>query len=161
MADARVSVSEAGDRAVHGRLGHRVGPDAQTLGDPRPEAFEHDVRARDQRPAELRVALEVAEDRLLAGVQALVPLGRHVANGIAVGALEADHPRPQAQQLTARERPGEIAREVDDERSGEGLQGRRKLPAATRSNGVSGIPEVAKRAPSADANWSTQQPKRS
>ena len=63
-----------------------------------------------------------------------------VADGVAVGALQPHDTRAQAEQFTTREGAREVAREVDDERSGEGLHGRRKLPARTHSEWVTAIP---------------------
>ena len=43
--------AEAGDRAVDGRAGNVVGPDAESRGHPGPEALEHDVGAGAERAA--------------------------------------------------------------------------------------------------------------
>src|SRR5262245_61858490 len=94
----------------------------------------------EQRAAEPGLALEVADHGFLTGVEAAVPFGSHVADGIAVGGLEAYDPGAQAEQLPARERAREVACEVDDERSGEGRHGRRKLPGAPTRKRGRGIP---------------------
>ena len=67
--------AEAGDRAVDGVRSRVVRADAEPRRDARAEAFEHDVRARDERTRQLSagVGLEIADDRLLAGVERVVP----------------------------------------------------------------------------------------
>ena len=116
--------SEARDGAVHGRLGDVVGPDAEPRRDTGAEALEHDVRLRAERPRELRLDLEVADDRLASGAQARVPAGRRVAQRIALRRLDADDPRTEPQELPARVRAGEVAGEVDDEGAGQRLHAR-------------------------------------
>ena len=53
---------ETRDRAVDGRLGHVVGPDAEPRGHAGAEALEDDVRPRDERPAQVRFYLQIADD---------------------------------------------------------------------------------------------------
>ena len=55
---------EARDRAVHDPFRHVVRADPEPLRDARPEALEHDVRARAERLRERGVGLQVADDRL-------------------------------------------------------------------------------------------------
>jgi len=112
-----VAASVAAQRAVDRSLRHVVGPDAQARGDARPKAFEDDVGAGAQRPAELRLGLQVADDRLLAGVQACVPVRGHVAHRVAVRRLEPHDPGAEPEELAARERAGQIPGQVDDEQA--------------------------------------------
>ena len=74
VARAPVLGTEAGDGAVHDAVRQRVGPDPEPVGDAGPERFEHDVRTRAERPAEVGVALPVPEHRFLPTVQCRVPL---------------------------------------------------------------------------------------
>ena len=117
VASARIVAAVAAQRAVDGSLRHVVGPDAQARGDAGAEAFEDDVGAGAQRPAELRLGLQVADDRLLAGVQACVPVRGHVAHGVAVRRLEPHDPGAEPEELAARERTGQVPGQVDDEQA--------------------------------------------
>jgi hypothetical protein len=53
----RPLLPEARDRAVDDPVGHVVRPDAEPRGDARAEPLDHDVGARAERPAELRLRL--------------------------------------------------------------------------------------------------------
>ena len=115
---------EARDGAVDGRLGDVLGPDAEARRHTRTEALEHDVGPRAERTPELRLGLEVADDRLGSGAQARIPAGGGVPQRIALGRLDADDPRTEAKELPTRVRTGQIAREVDDEGAGQRLHAR-------------------------------------
>ena len=124
MPDARGVATlgaESGDRAVDEPRGNVVRPDAEARRDARPEPLEHDVGARAERAGEASVALEVADDRLLAAAQRVVPSRSRAPHRVAFRRLDAHHARAEAKQLAARERTGEIPRQVDDEHPGEGL----------------------------------------
>ena len=112
---------EPGDRAVDDRLRDVGRPDPETLRDSGPKAFEHDVRLGAERSGERRVALQVADDGLLAAAERLVPRGRRAAHRVALGRLHPDDPRTEAKELPTRERPRQVAGEVDDEHPGERL----------------------------------------
>ena len=115
---------EARDRAVDGRLRHVVRADAQPFRDARPEAFEDHVGAGEQGSSERKLRLQVDRDRLLAGVQRLVPGPGDAAHRVAVGLLEPDDPRAEPQQLAGRERARQVAGHVDDEHPCERLHRR-------------------------------------
>jgi TetR/AcrR family transcriptional regulator, fatty acid metabolism regulator protein len=113
--------AEPGDRAVHDSRGNVVRPDPEAVGDPGAEPFEHDVRPRAQPAGERRVALEIADDGLLAAAERVVPGGGRSAHGVSLGRLDAHDPRPQPAEFAARKRARQVAGEVDDERPGKGL----------------------------------------
>jgi hypothetical protein len=114
---------EPGDRAVHDPVRHVLGPDAEPGGDTWPEALEDDVGPRAQSPREIRVLLQVAGHGLDARAERVVPCRCRLAHRVAVRRLDAHDSCAQPQQFPARVRAGEIAREVHDERAGEGLHG--------------------------------------
>ena len=116
--------AEARDRAVDGRGRRVVRADAETRSDSGPEALEHDVRPGEQRLGELRLRLQVTGDRLLAGVQRLVPRRCDVAHRIALGRLDSHDACSQPLQLPRCEGAREVPGQVDDEMSGEGLHRR-------------------------------------
>ncbi len=87
--------AKAGDRAVDDRRGNVVRGNAEPCGDARPEALEHDVRARTQGARELRVGGEVAQHRLLASTKREIPGGRRLPHRITVRCLDAHHPGPE------------------------------------------------------------------
>jgi hypothetical protein len=117
VARAPVVCTEAGDRAVDDRIGDVARPDAEPLGDARPEALEHDVGACTHRPPEGGIAVAIPHDRFLAGVERLVPGRRNAAERVSVRRLDAHNARAPLQQLAAREWAGEMAREVRDDDS--------------------------------------------
>ena len=116
--------AEAGDRAVDGRGRRVVGADAEASRHPRPEPLEHDVRPCEHASGELRLRLQVAGDRLLAGVQRVVPGRRDVAHRIALQRLDPDHARAEPLQLSRRECAREVPSQVDHEMSGQRLHRR-------------------------------------
>ena len=77
------------------------------------------VRAREQGTSEGQslVALEVADDRLLARVERVVPGRRRVAERIPFRRFEPHDARAEPEKLAARVRTGEVPREVDDEQT--------------------------------------------
>ena len=83
-----------------------------------------DVVLEGFRPGELRFGLQIAGDRLLAGVQRVVPGRRDVAHRIALRRLDPHHARAEPLQLPGRERAREVPRQVDDEMSGQRLHRR-------------------------------------
>ena len=117
MARAVVVGAVAPERAVDrpGREGVRR--DAQAGRDAGPEALDHDVGARAQCAAERRLGLEIADDRFLARVEQRIPFGRDIPHRVALRRLEPHDARAKAEQLAGRERPREVAGQVDDEQS--------------------------------------------
>ena len=107
--------AEARERAVDDAVGDVVRTDAETRGDPGPEALEHDVGAGAERAAELGLGLEVADDRLLARVERRVPLRRDRPQRVAVGGLEPDDAGAEAEQLAACKWARQVPCQVDDE----------------------------------------------
>ncbi len=97
-------------------LWHIVGADAESRGDTGPEALDDDVRASAERPRERRVPLEVADDRLLAAPERLVPAGRGHAHRVTLRRLDSDDARAEAEELAARVGRREVPAEVDDDR---------------------------------------------
>ncbi len=118
--------AKARDRAVDDPLGHVVRADTEPLGHAGPKAFEDDVGPSAERAAQLRLGLQVAGDRFLAGVQSRVPRRREVPHRIALRRLQPDDAGTQPQQLARGVRAGQVPREIDDELPGERLQGRRR-----------------------------------
>src|SRR4029079_8683706 len=116
---ARPRLSEAGDRAEDRRLRER---DAEALPDARTEALEHDVRlsARVGRGLAARVP---PQDRL-AVVERAVGSRVRMRDGVPLRRLDLHNACAQAQELAARERPGEVAREVRDRDAREWLHAR-------------------------------------
>jgi hypothetical protein len=90
---AAVVRPEAGDGAVDDAVRHVACTDAESLGDAGPESLQHDVRLCADRAPELRIAFEIPDDGFLAGVECLVPAGRHVAHRIPARRLDADDAR--------------------------------------------------------------------
>jgi hypothetical protein len=121
VAGPQVARPEACERAVDDPAGEVGRADAESLDHPGAEALEHDVGVRTERAARLRIGLQVELDGLLAGVQRLVPGRRELVQRIAAGRLEPHDARAEAQQLAARERPRQVARQVDDEQARERL----------------------------------------
>src|SRR5262249_6468889 len=117
------------DRAVHGVDPGGVRPDAEPVRDSRAKAFEHDVGTRDQRlresPAVRRV--EVADDRLFARVERLVPRRRRRTQRVALRRLDQHNARTKPEQLPPRVRARQEARQVDDEEAGEWRHDRTNL----------------------------------
>ena len=122
--------AEAGERAPDRALGAL---EPEPGGDPGAEALDDDVGAGDQRAAELRLGLEVADDRLLARVQRRLPGGRRDPQGVALRRLEPDDARAEPHELAGRVRAGQEPGEVDDEETRERLH-RRRFSHYTRSN---------------------------
>jgi len=112
---------ESSDRAVDDALRDVLRTYAEAGRDAGPEPFQHDVRTRAERVGEGHVALEVADDRFRPAAQRGIPGGGSAPHRIALRRLDADDTRAEATQLTARERSGEIPRQVDDEHPGEVL----------------------------------------
>ena len=110
---ARAVGAESGDRAQD--RGRRQ-LDAEPLPDAGAEAFEDDVGFLQH--GRRRLTARVPGEDLLAGVQRLVRPGGGVPRGVALGRLDLDHARPEALQLTGRERPGQVPRQVGDGRPG-------------------------------------------
>ena len=54
-----------------------------------------------------------------------MPRGGEHTDGVALGRLDVNDSCAEAEQLPARERPGEVPREIDDEKSLERLHGAR------------------------------------
>jgi len=99
---------EARDRADHGPLGHVLGSDPQPCEHAGPEGLQHDVRPPQEAAQERRVAGQVADDRLLAGVQGVVPPGRRLAHRVAARLLDPHDARSESQQLASlRRRPAD------------------------------------------------------
>src|SRR5439155_22543080 len=98
VAGPKVPGAETGDRAVDDGGRQVIRADAQALDHARPEALEHDVGLAAELAAALRFGLEVELERLLAGVQRVVPGRRELAQGVAAGRLEPEHARPEAEQ---------------------------------------------------------------
>jgi hypothetical protein len=105
--------AEAGEGAVDDRLGHVPGTDPEPVDDSRAEALEDDVRVGAEGVPSFRVGLEVDLDRLLARVEGLVPGGRELLHRVAAGRQEPRDAGSQAHQLPARERAGQVARQVN------------------------------------------------
>ena len=112
---------EPGDRAVDGAVGHVVRSHPEPGGDARSEAFQHDVGAGAEHLREGSVVRQVTDDGLAAFAQRGVPRRCRRPHRVAGGRLDANDARAEARELAGRVRPGEIAREVDDQRSGERL----------------------------------------
>ena len=115
----RAVPSEAGQRAVDDPLGQVVGTDSEPRGDARPEALQHHVGACAESSAELRLVLEVTDDRFLARVQQRVPGRLDLAQRIARRRLEPDDAGAEPEQLAARERAREVPRQVDHQHARE------------------------------------------
>ena len=111
----RAAGAEARDRAVHGARRYVVGPDAEPLRDAGTERLEHDVGAREQCPRKCSIARKVADDRLLASIEQVVPRGRGHAHRVASRLLEPDHTRPEAEQFGRCKGPGHVPRGIDNE----------------------------------------------
>ena len=118
-----IVVAEAGDRAVDGRLRDVVGADAETFGDAGAEALEDDVGPRAERSRECSFGGEVADDGLAPGAERGVPRRRRRPHRVAARRLDPHDASSEACELAARVRAGQVAREVDDERSRERLHG--------------------------------------
>jgi hypothetical protein len=110
-----VARAEACDRAVDGRISRALRPDPEPLGNSRPEAFEHDVGAFAKCGPELRIALAIPDERLLAGIERGVPAGCCRAQRIASRRFDAHDAGSKPKQLTACERPRQVAREIRDQ----------------------------------------------
>ncbi len=108
-----VRKTETGDRAVHHAFRDVLRSDPEPGRDPRPEALEDDVRAAGKRLRERGLRLQVADDRLRARAKRRVPSRRRLTHRIAVRSLDVNDLRAQPEQLTARVRAREVAREVD------------------------------------------------
>lgn len=118
--------SEPRDRAVDRGLRDVAGTDTEPLRDAGPEAFEDHVGAAEQGSRKLKIRFQVDRDRLLAGVQRLVPGLGDTSHRVAVRLLEPHHPRAEPQQLAGRERARQVAGQVDDEHPCERLHPCRK-----------------------------------
>ena len=117
MADpllVRAAAAEAGDRAPDRAL---AAGEAQPLGDAGAEAVDDDVRAQAQGACEGRVGSQVADDRLLTGVERPVPGWVDEPKRVTFRRLHGDDTRAQPEQLPGRERAGHVARQVHDEHS--------------------------------------------
>ena len=119
----RFRLAEARDRAVDNSLGEVARADSQAVGHAGPEALEDDVGPRGEGAHELDIGGELADDRLRPGAERRVPRGCGLAHRVAARRLDVDDPGSQAQQLPARVRTREVAREVDDERPRQRLHG--------------------------------------
>ncbi len=106
----RAADAEARDGAVDRVRPGRVGADPELRRNPGPKRLEHDVRL----PQELRALRPVR--LLLPGMEQAVPLRGRRPHRVAAGPFHPDDARAEAQELRARERPWEVAREVDHER---------------------------------------------
>ena len=93
MTRAHLSGAETGERAVDERIRKVACADAQPFRDARPEAFEDDVRFCAERATQPRISLEIPDDRLLAGVESIVPARRDRTQGIPVRRFHAYHAR--------------------------------------------------------------------
>ncbi len=89
--------AEPGDRAVHGARRHIVGTDTEPRRHARPERLDDDVGAREQRLGECSFARQIEYDRLLAGVEQVVPLGRGRPHRVSARLFEPDDARAQTQ----------------------------------------------------------------
>jgi TetR/AcrR family transcriptional regulator, fatty acid metabolism regulator protein len=132
VAGSEVARAEAGEGAVDDAIRQVGGPDSQPLHDAGAEALEHDVGPGAELTARRRVGLQVELDRLLAGVQRLVPGRREHAERVAARGLEPYHPRAEPHELTAREWSRQVARQVDDQQARE----RFHQPRLLHSGGV-------------------------
>ena len=116
-----IVVAEAGDRAVDGRLRDVVRADAEPRGDTGPEALEDDVGACAERRAKAASAGRSQTTDSL-------PARSAVSHAVAVGRIGSP-PGGSTRTTRAPSRvssrlayaPGQVAREVDDERSRERL----------------------------------------
>ena len=111
----RAFVAETRDRAVDDRVRNVARADPDALGDAGPEALQHDVCPRAQRPSERRVGSQVADDGLGSGAERGVPGGRRRPHRVTLRRLHPHDASAQPQELSACVGAGEVAREVDDE----------------------------------------------
>src|SRR5262249_327101 len=116
--------AEAGDRAVDDGARDVGGCDFQLVRDAGAKSFEGDVGPGGGRARARRSRLRSAEGRRGAGAESRVAGGRAAAQRIAFGRLDMDDARTEQPELLARECAGEVAREVDDEKTGERLHAR-------------------------------------
>ena len=114
-------ISESADRAVHGGGRDVLGADAEPRRNAGAEALEDDVGSRAESPREGGVGGQVADDRLASFAKRSVPRSRRRTHRIALGRLDAHHPRAETRELAARVRARQVAREVDDQRVGQRL----------------------------------------
>ena len=113
MTRARVARTEAGDGAVHDRVGKIGCGEPESLRYTGAESLEHDVGASGECTAEAGVSFEVPHDRLLARVERLVPAGSDRPERVSVGCLHPHDPCAEPQELAAGEGAGQVAREID------------------------------------------------
>ena len=115
MTRACIARAEAGDGAVHDRVGKIGRGQPESLRDTGAESLEHDVGASGECGAEVGISFEVPHDRLLARVERVVPAGSDRADRVPVGCLHPHDPRAEPQELAAGEGAGQVAREIDDQ----------------------------------------------
>jgi TetR/AcrR family transcriptional regulator, fatty acid metabolism regulator protein len=139
----RAAQPEAGERAVDGPWGRSLRADAETRGDPRPERLDDHVGTFEKRTREIAVTRQFADDRFLAPVQGVVPLGCGQAHGVAARLLDADHSGAALLELPRSKRPREKAGEIDDERPRERLHRTRTYhyPATALAERAAGAEE--------------------
>ncbi len=113
--------AEPRDRAVDDGSGDVVGPDAEPGGYTWPEALEDDVGSGAKSTSECRVLPQIAHDRLGTAAQRRVPGGRCLPHRVAARRLDPDGAGAEPEELPARVRAREVAREIDDENAGERL----------------------------------------
>src|SRR3954470_2226615 len=125
VARSRLVRPEARDRAVDDARGRVRGADPEPARHARPERLENNVGAREERLRERRLCGQVADDRLLACVQLVVPLRGGGAHRIAARLLDSHDAGTETEQLPRREGARQVAREIDDEAPPERLHQRR------------------------------------
>jgi len=127
----------------HGALGYVVGADPEPGRDAGTERLEHDVGPGEQSLCELLLGGQLEDDRLLAGVQRVVPRRRGVPHRVAAGLLDANDPRPESRKLAGGERARQVPGQIDDERPPERLHRRRTYhyPATALGERASGAEE--------------------
>ena len=107
--------SEAGDRAVHGPLGHVPGSDPETCRHARPPRLQDHVRPGQQPTQERGFRRQIAHDGLLPGIERVEPARRGLPHRVAARLLDPHDARAEAQQFRRGKRPRQIAAEVDHE----------------------------------------------
>jgi TetR/AcrR family fatty acid metabolism transcriptional regulator len=93
--------------------------DPKAVGDAGPEAVQDDVCTAAESTSDLRLEAQVADHRFLARVEGRVPSWRDLSHRVAFRRLEACDSGAEANELSAGERPGQVAGQVDDEQPGQ------------------------------------------